>query len=84
MHVIECNIIDSNITYIYIYIHTHIGMFILAVICVFASRLATAANLREMGGVPRNPASRNHFLVRIFKPSGCHCTDASGGRKNMS
>ena len=30
---------------------------------------------REMGGAPRNPAPRNHFLVRIVKPSGCHCTD---------
>ena len=28
-----------------------------------------------MGGAPRNPAPRNHFLVRIVKPSGCHCTD---------
>ena len=35
-----------------------------------------------MGGAPRNPAPRNHFLVRIVKPSGCQCTDASGGTKN--
>ena len=28
-----------------------------------------------MGGAPRNPAPRNHFLVWIVKPSGCHCTD---------
>ena len=28
-----------------------------------------------MGGAPRNPAPRNHLLVRIVKPSGCHCTD---------
>ena len=34
-----------------------------------------AASLREMGGAPRNPAPRSHFLVRIVKPSGCHCTD---------
>ena len=31
--------------------------------------------MREMGGAPRNPAPRGHFLVRIVKPSGCHCTD---------
>ena len=34
-----------------------------------------------MGGAPRNLAPRNHFLVRIVKPSGCHCTDAFGGNK---
>ena len=34
--------------------------------------------IREMGGAPRNPAPRNHFLVWIVKPSGCHCTDAFG------
>ena len=28
-----------------------------------------------MGGAPRNPAPRNHFLVWIVKPSGWHCTD---------
>ena len=27
------------------------------------------------------PAPRNHFLVWIVKPSGCHCADASGGEK---
>ena len=32
-------------------------------------------NMREMGGAPRNPAPRNHLLVRIVKPSGCHCTE---------
>ena len=32
-----------------------------------------------MGGAPRNPAPRNHFLVWLVKPSGCHCTDASAG-----
>ena len=32
--------------------------------------------VREMGGAPRNSAPSNHFfLVRIVKPSGCHCTD---------
>ena len=36
--------------------------------------------LREMGGAPRNPAPRSHFLVWIVKPSGCHCTDAFGGK----
>ena len=29
----------------------------------------------EMGGAPRNPAPKNHLLVSIVKPSGCHCTD---------
>ena len=28
-----------------------------------------------MRGAPRNPAPRNHLLVGIVKPSGCHCTD---------
>ena len=36
--------------------------------------------IREMGGAPRNPAPRNHFLVGIVKPSGCHCVDAFGGK----
>ena len=31
--------------------------------------------VKEMWGAPRNPAPRNHFLVWIVKPSGCHCTD---------
>ena len=26
-----------------------------------------------MGGAPRNPSPRNHFLAWIVKPSGCHC-----------
>ena len=34
-----------------------------------------------LGGASRNPAPRNHFLVRIVKPSGSHCTDAYGGNK---
>ena len=34
-----------------------------------------------MGGIPGNPAPRNHFLVRIVKPSSCHSTDAFGGNK---
>ena len=28
-----------------------------------------------MGGAPRNPAPRNHLLVRIVKPSGYRCAD---------
>ena len=32
-------------------------------------------NIREIGGAPRSPAPRNHLLVWIFEPSGCHCTD---------
>ena len=38
-------------------------------------RACTGWGVREMGGAPRNPAPRNHFWVRIVKPSGCHCTD---------
>ena len=36
-------------------------------------------DIGEMGCAPRNLAPRNHFLVRIVKPSGCHCQDASDG-----
>ena len=36
---------------------------------------------REMGGAPRNPAPRNHFLVWIVKSPGCHCRDALGGKE---
>ena len=36
--------------------------------------------IREMGGAPRNPAPRKHSLAWIVKSSGCHCTDAFGGR----
>ena len=36
---------------------------------------ASICLLREMGGAPRNLAPRSHFLARIVKPSGCHCTD---------
>ena len=28
-----------------------------------------------MAGAPSNSAPRSHFLARIVKPSGCHCTD---------
>ena len=35
----------------------------------------------EIGGAPRNPAPRNHFLVWIVKSPGCHCTDALGGEE---
>ena len=28
-----------------------------------------------MGCAPRNPAPRNHLLVWIVKPEGCHCMD---------
>ena len=37
--------------------------------------------IREVGGAPRNPSPRNHFLVCIVKPSGCHCTDAFGEKE---
>ena len=33
-----------------------------------------------MGGAPRNPAPRSHFLARIAKPLGCHRTDAPSGK----
>ena len=39
--------------------------------CVELCDGATASRLQT----PRNPAPRNHFLVWIVKPSGCHCTD---------
>ena len=42
---------------------------------------AGEGHLREMGGAPKSPALWSHFLVRIVKPSGCHCTDALGGGK---
>ena len=38
-------------------------------------RVKWLEGVREMGGAPRNPTPRNRFLVRIVKPSGCHCTD---------
>ena len=38
-----------------------------------------SANIRQMGGAPRNPAPGNHLLVWILKPSGCHCTGPIGG-----
>ena len=43
----------------------------------------SALSVREMGGAPRNPAPRNHFLVWIVKPSGWNCTDALGGEKTI-
>ena len=61
-----------------------------------SGRLAPTANRkkrREMGGAPGNAAPRNHFLVWtpgnhllvwIVKPSGCHCTDASGGKHSIA
>ena len=41
-----------------------------------------SSSLRETGGAPRNPAPRNHLLVWIVKPSGCHRKDALGGKKS--
>ena len=38
-------------------------------------RAAGVMAMREMGGAPRNPAPRNHFLAWIVEPPGCHCTD---------
>ena len=48
---------------------------LVAVPWVHAACTRGLPTLREMGGAPRDPAPRNHFLVRIVKPSGCHCTD---------
>ena len=39
-------------------------------------------SVRDMGGAPRNPAPRKHFLAWIVKPPSCHCTDAFG-KKNI-
>ena len=39
--------------------------------------------LREMGGAPRNPAPRNHFLAWNVKPSGCHCTNVCTDRRPL-
>ena len=33
------------------------------------------SKIREMVGAARNLAPRNHLMVWIVKPSGCHCTD---------
>ena len=41
----------------------------------------TTSALREMGGAPRNPAPRSHFLAQVVKPSGHRCADAFGGTK---
>ena len=49
-----------------------------------ASAQLASPLVREVGGAPRNPAPRNHFLVWIVKPSGCHCTDAFGEKKSQS
>ena len=42
-------------------------------------RTDRSSTQQEIGGAPRNPAPRNHCLVWIVKPSGCHRTDAFGG-----
>ena len=42
--------------------------------------MALSEAIREMGGAPRNPPFRNHLLVWIVKPPGCHCTYAFGGK----
>ena len=36
---------------------------------------------RVLGGAPRNPAPRSHFLAWIDKPSGCHSKDVFAGNK---
>ena len=40
-------------------------------------------SVRETGGAPRSADPRSHFLVRIAKSPGCHCTDAFGGKTNI-
>ena len=69
------------------YIHIYIYIYIAALLQALQrsirlgdlegghAALKQMLELREMGGAPRNPAPGNHFLVRIVKPSGCHCTD---------
>ena len=47
-------------------------------------RDSAGPELREMGGAPRNPSPRNHFLVWIVKSPGCHCKDAFGGALPLS
>ena len=64
--------------HIYIYIYTYIYVYIY----IYRERerysyiyIYITNSVREMGSDPRNPAPRNHLLVRIVKPSGRHCTD---------
>ena len=38
-------------------------------------RVEAQSSIGEMGGAPRNPATRNHFSVQIVKPPGRRCTD---------
>ena len=64
--------LSYNMYNIYVYMYTYIYIYITNLhICMYS--------IREMGGAPRNLAPRNHILVRIVKPSGCHRTDAFGG-----
>ena len=76
--------------YIYIYIYTHIHTYTYQAAAAAAApgsavppslSVLPLGSVREMGGAPRNPAPGNHLLAWIVKPSGCHCTDASGGRE---
>ena len=47
---------------------------IITIIVIKPTLSKEPSSIREMEGAPRNPAPRNHFLVWIVKPSGCHCT----------
>ena len=51
-----------------------------AIPCPPAVRLP---HMREIRGAPRNPAPGNHFLVRIVKLSGCHCTDGHSTKQSF-
>ena len=66
----ERNGIIATIIVVYVYICIYIYIYTYTYIHIHTYLV------REMGGAPRNPAPRNHFLVRIAKPSGRHCTDA--------
>ena len=46
----------------------YFSLYVYMYICIYVY-------IGEMRGAPSNPAPRNHFLVWIAKPSGCHCTD---------
>ena len=66
----------------YITISLSYYIVILYIVIVYYITILLFHPIREMGGAPRNPAPRNHFLARIVKPAGCHCTDAFGGKRN--
>ena len=68
---------ERDYIYIYIYIERERGVCVYIYIYIMLYYITLQI---IMGGAPRNPALRNHFLVWTVKPSGCHCTDAFGGK----